>query len=170
MLRHNRRSHGVSWRVYRRDMQHGKEPALSAAFDRRQPGVGSSSQLVARECEDVNLALPYGFSVGSFFYRHRLDERSRATVLALDGHDQLRRDAGGVGGSSHRRTPDPLAMATRVSGWTKTPFRCYVKSGCAIGGDQDPQSAKALLPMQLALSALVDARRSSQCEAFSPPE
>ncbi len=102
-------------------MQHGKEPALSAAFDRRRPGVGSSSQLVARECEDVNLALPYGFSVGSFFYRHRLDARSRATVLALST-GTTNSGVTLAASAAHLATGHPIrsAMATRVSGWTKT--------------------------------------------------
>jgi hypothetical protein len=36
---------------------------------------------------------------------------------------------------AHHTAGHPLrfAMATQASGWTKTPFRCYMKPGRAIG-------------------------------------
>jgi hypothetical protein len=40
MLRHDSRSHRSLRAIDRQLMQHGKEPALRAAFYRRRPGVG----------------------------------------------------------------------------------------------------------------------------------
>jgi len=44
----------LNWRVDHIGVQHGKEPALSAALDWRRPGVGAVGRRMTFKVEDID--------------------------------------------------------------------------------------------------------------------
>ena len=52
----------LNWRVDLIGVQHGKEPALSAALDWRRPGVGAVGRRMAFKVEDMDDALLDGLA------------------------------------------------------------------------------------------------------------